>query len=124
MKIYTSLKSIPELADLTPQERLIAWHSCQGKTNAHWQTRVGSFVALLAAVAVGGGILYLFIKLSPAALGMLPTFFIGGFVGGVIIVGVFQFFRRIVVFGQVGPYLREYLEEKERPGNAGNSLGD
>ena len=124
MKIYTSLKSIPELADLSPQERMIAWHSCQGKTNAHWQTWVGSFVALLVALAVGGGILYLFIVFSHQTLGVLPTFFIGGFVGGVIIVGVFQFLRRIVVFGQVGPYLKEYLEETEKAEDVGNSPGD
>ena len=112
MKIYTSLKSIPELADLTPQERMIAWHNCQGKANAHWQTWVGSVVAMLVVVAIGGGIFLPIINLSRAALGVLPTFFIGGFFAGVIIVSIFQFLRRIVVFGQLGPYLREYLEEK------------
>lgn len=124
MKIYTSLKSIPELADLTPQERMIAWHNCQAKTNAHWQTWVGSFVALLVAAAVGTGILLLIIKLTPRALGVLPTFFIAGFVGGVIIVSLFQFLRRIVVFGQVGPYIREYLDRKQAAGDAANPPAD
>ncbi len=115
MKIYTSLKSIPELADLTPQERTIAWHSCQGKTNAHWQTWLGSIIAAIASGTVGVGILYLFL-LSHRMIGVYPAFLLGGFVGGAVIVSVFQFLRRIVVFGQIGPYLQEYLDEKKGEG--------
>jgi ABC-type multidrug transport system permease subunit len=116
MKIYTSLKSIPELADLTPQERTIAWYSCQGKTNAHWQTWLGSIIAAIASATVGVGILYIFLLLSHRMIGVYTAFLLGGFVGGAVIVSVFQFLRRVVVFGQIGPYLQEYLDEKKGEG--------
>jgi ABC-type multidrug transport system permease subunit len=117
MKIYTSLKSIPELADLTPQERTIAWYSCQGKTNAHWQTWVGSIIAAIISVTVGVGLTYLILLFAHPVIGVYPAFLLGGFIAGVIIVSVFQFLRRVVVFGQIGPYLQEYLDEKKSEGD-------
>ena len=37
MKMYWSLRSVPELADLPPAERRRLWRECWGKVLRHWQ---------------------------------------------------------------------------------------
>ena len=53
MKVYWSLKSIPELADLPAGERRRLWRACWGKVACHWQV-LAVFLALVPATAVAG----------------------------------------------------------------------
>jgi hypothetical protein len=117
MKFYFSLKSIPELSDLSPAERRLAWHACKGRAWRRWQTWVAT--ALAAAVGLGlaygvmwaiyGYRLHLWTHIGP-----LPSFFLMGFLGGGILVGVTQLLRWPVVAGQIRPCLRTYVEERTR----------
>ncbi len=43
MKVYWSLKSIPEISQLSSKERLAAWRRVYWITYRHWPTWVGFF---------------------------------------------------------------------------------
>lgn len=92
MKIYWSLKAIPELASLSPQERNLIWKQAYSRTFRHWQT----WLALL-----GGGLL----AGIGSIVGSYPGAVLGGAIGGAI-------------FGQVAihqalPYIREMVATKQ-----------
>lgn len=115
MKLYFSLKAIPELAELSPVERRLAWHTCKGHAWRRWQTWVATVLAAAVALGLAYGamsILYAYRLHLWMKVGPLPAFFIMGFLGGGILVGVTQLLRWPVVAGQVRPRLRVYVEER------------
>lgn len=76
MKIYWTLKSIPELAGLTACERKRRWHSAYKSVFRHWQTWSG--VLLLGACAGAG-------SYSFGLAGAVLLAAIGGFLYGQIV---------------------------------------
>ena len=87
MRIYWTLKSIPELQSVPKAERGRIWRRGYVKSFRHWQTWVG---LLLAALCAGVGI----------AVGGIWGGGIGGGFGGFL-------FSQIVI-----PVTRPYLEEE------------
>ncbi len=112
MKIYLTLGAIPELENVSADQRRIAYYSCRKKTYQRRQTWVGSVLAYIVGGVVGVGILFAILEWSP--FGPIPTFFTGGFLCGAVIIGVSEFLRSIVINSQIGPYVLEYLAEPER----------
>jgi len=56
MHFYWSLKSFPELKELEPSQRRVAWRACGWKAWGHWQTWaafLGVVVLVLAAGFLG-----------------------------------------------------------------------
>lgn len=120
MRLHLTLKSIPELTDLPPGERRIAWHACRRLTYSRWQTWVWTVVVVLIGIGVGLLAFKLFTMVSP--LSRRVTYFLAGFICGAIVVGVTETLRSIVISSQVSPFLSAYFEkqreearEKERP---------
>ena len=130
MKLYFSLKSIPELTGLSPAERRLAWHACKGMAWRRWQTWAATLVGL------GAGVFLAYLIMSaihahryevahrileatgrPSWLTLREVWFLilfaMGFLGGGILVGVTQLVRWPVVAGQVRPGLREYVKRRE-----------
>lgn len=115
MKIYLTLKSIPELRPLTANERKLAWWACRRRTWGHWQTMVGTALAVTAGIAAGGAVLYGLIEFfgPPKSYNQkLAVFFACGFLAGGVVIGVTEYLRMVAVSSQIRPYLREYLEAK------------
>ena len=110
MKIYLTLAAIPELSGLPRSERRMAYHACRGRAWGHWQTWAGTILGALLGAALGAIALYYIVEWNP--FGRLLTYFLGGFVCGALIVGVTEYVRTIFVAGQIRPYLREHLEER------------
>lgn len=110
MKLYLTLKSIPELSDLAPEVRQIAWHECRGKTLRHWEAWAGTLAAIMLGVGVGVVTLEIILAISPFARPV--TYFGSGFICGAVIVGVANFLRELVIANLVRPYLKAYLEEQ------------
>ena len=52
MKIYWSLKSVPELAGMSKKERKVIWRRCYLKTFRNWQTWL-AIVACLVFAGIG-----------------------------------------------------------------------
>ncbi|MFL9870731.1 hypothetical protein [Paraburkholderia megapolitana] len=76
MAIYWTLKSIPELSQLTAKERRLAWRRTYLSTFHHWQTWMG--MAGCAACAALGS--YLGILWGHSLLGAAVGGGVGGFV--------------------------------------------
>ena len=113
MNIYLTLKSIPELRALTANERKLAWWACRRRTWGHWQTIVGTVLAVTAGVAAGGAVLYGLVEFfGPFKTynQKLAVFFACGFLSGGIVIGITEYLRMVAVSSQIRPYLREYLE--------------
>lgn len=53
MKIYTTFKSIPELADLSREERKMIWGKYYVKCFYSWKTWIVFFVFILFQLAIG-----------------------------------------------------------------------
>lgn len=113
MKIYLTLGAIPELKDLSADQRRIVYYSCRKQTYARWQTWVGSVLAYIVGVSAGVGVLFGILEWSP--LGRIPTFFAGGFLCGAVIIGVSEYLRSLVINGQIGGYVLEYLAQQKKP---------
>jgi len=52
MKIYWSLKSVPELSGMSKKERKVIWRRCYLKTFRNWQTWV-AFIACVVCAGIG-----------------------------------------------------------------------
>lgn len=117
MKIYWSLKSVPELAELTPAERTVVYHAVKGRAWRHWQTWFGAAIAVVIALALGIGALVLIQSLGITIPGLsqktmiLARFFIAGFLCGGLVVGVAFYLIELVVTSQLRPHLRAYLDD-------------
>jgi hypothetical protein len=121
MKIYWTLKSIPELAELTPAERTVVWHACKPRAWRHWQTWLGAILAVIISIVLGAGVLMLvqsFGVVIPgvsARTAILARFFVAGFACGGLVVGVASYLIGLVVASQLRPHLRDYLEDGINP---------
>lgn len=117
MKIYWSLKSIPELAELTPAERTVVWHAVKGRAWSHWQTWLGATLAITFALALGLGVLVLIQSLGITIPGLSPRtailarYFLAGFFCGGLVVGVASYLIGLVIASQLRPHLRDYLND-------------
>lgn len=117
MKIYWTLKSIPELAELTPAERTVVWYAVKRQAWAHWQTWLGAAFAVLVALSFGVAALVLIQSFGLTIPGIPPRamilgrYFIAGFFCGGLVVGVANFLINLVVASQVRPHLRDYLDD-------------
>jgi hypothetical protein len=112
MRIYLTLKSIPELTALPANERRLAWYACSKATFRHWQTWAGAAAGGLASLGIGYLLLQAIIDYSP--FDRLITYFAGGFICGMIIVACTDYGRRVAISSQISPYLRAYLENKRQ----------
>jgi biotin transporter BioY len=101
MKIYWSIKSIPELADLSEQEQTEVWGKFYRKAWHHWQTWIATLV-LCACVALGQAIGMRFGGIHWRILCAVIGCFIGGMILSQIITSV------------VRTYIREYLNSHEK----------
>ena len=108
MTIHFTLSSVPELRDVSPAMRRIAWHHCRAKTYRHWQTWAGLAVGLTAGAAGGVGLFQLIVWIHP--FNRLATHFLAGFLAGGIVMGVTIAFRNLVMLNLIGPYVAEHLE--------------
>jgi hypothetical protein len=92
MQIYWSIKDIPELANLTPEQQKQAWRACYSRyVFKHWEP-LASLVLLGVLIAIG-----------IQFLGV-----IGGIIGGGLGGGIFG----IVSTNVLRPHLREYVEKE------------
>jgi hypothetical protein len=66
MRMYWTKASIPELADLPPEQQRRLWRRCCPRAFLHWQV----WVALLLGWAIGGGLLYLGQRVTDAWWGV------------------------------------------------------
>jgi len=85
MKIYWTLKSIPELSHLTFQERGKRWRSAYKLIFRHWQTWCG---LLICGLCVGAGTSYY------GTPGLIISGGLGGFIYGNIAVYVARRYYR------------------------------
>ncbi len=53
MKLYLTLKSIPELSNLPWRERIRVWNICARKTVKHWQVWVAYLVCIILICTAG-----------------------------------------------------------------------
>ena len=113
MNIYWSLKSIPELADLSKDERKRVWAAMTGKSFksipeplGHWQY----WVALLGA----GLVLYLLLTVVTqlASVDLIPSRVARAAVRFVVFLPFFVFIRH-VGFSLTRPHIRKYLQGKQ-----------
>lgn len=93
MKIYCTLKSIPELAGLTPWERGRRWRSAYKAAFRHWQTWAG--LAVCGAFGYAGS--YFF-----GIVGTVLLAGLGGFVYGQIVTHVVLKHYRHRLRGEAG----------------------
>lgn len=100
MNIYWSLKSIPELAELSGKERKEIWLRCLAKTYRNWRTWLTG-LAFTACVAVITYVLVQNLNYRVAAL-------LSGLFGGIGALISFQFQARTV-----RPYIRRELKLPE-----------
>jgi hypothetical protein len=101
MKLYWSIKSIPELADLPKQNRKTAWKNTYLK---HW-IKVGLLPTLIVMVCVIAG--SVFAENHYGHLGGLICAGIAGGIGG--------FIGWEITANMIRPYLREYLNSNVKP---------
>ena len=96
MKIYFTLKSIPELSDLSRKERRRLWSRHAYKSFRHWQTWIGFFTYLV--IIIIGFIISLQVQ---------PWFFYG-----YAILGVAGGFGVLICMQFMIPTIRRYLAEE------------
>jgi hypothetical protein len=101
MKLYFSLKSMPELANLPEEKQKEVWQKCSGNYWHHWQTWVATLV-LCACFILGenigmrfGGIYW-----------QIICTVIGCYIGGVIL--------NQTITSMVRTNIREYLSSHEK----------
>ena len=104
MRIYWSLKSIPELSGLPPLARARAWFCCVHKTYRHWQTWLG-FVSFLAAS-------FVLILVLPVLVFRFRLSFAFAIVIMVVILAPILTWFGHVQSKMIRPYLREYFQSQ------------
>ncbi len=100
MRIYWSLKSIPELSDLPNEERRQIWVATRRGPFRHWQY----WAAVLGAFLV----LMLLVPLVDVVQSMGSRIVIYS-----LALYVFVLFIRQVGFYFIRPYMREYLQREQ-----------
>jgi hypothetical protein len=103
MKIYWSLRSIPELADLPPAEGRRLWRECWGKVLRHWQ--VWLMFLLLWSGILGALVVSAWLALAVGLGWPLAVILVGGVWGG-----AFGFLLDQVSIPLARPYLRQARE--------------
>lgn len=83
MKVYWSLKSIPELADLPSGERRRLWRACWGKVVWHWQVLL-VFGVLVPAMSVAGMYLVGYLALAIGLGWPLAFLLVSGILGATV----------------------------------------
>ena len=96
MQLYSSLKSIPELADLPADERRRLWRAAFWRTLRHWQL----WVALLFPVAGSYVGSWLGSQVGHPSIGSMVGAASGGFIFGHVVVELAR------------PYLRAELARR------------
>jgi hypothetical protein len=98
LKIYWSLKSIPELAELPAKERKELWRRCLPKGRRNWRTWVagGCFAAFI------GGVSTVLARIISGSLAV--AILLASLIGGIGSLISFQFQVRTV-----RPYIRKEL---------------
>ena len=110
MKIYFTLKNIPELHGLDRHTRGRAWRACVSKTFRHWQTWF-AFCAPAAPVAIYILSLCLLpINYEKLFLTHYLAFRLSGLFVGILCGPAFFLFYSVQV-EVIRPYLREYLKK-------------
>jgi hypothetical protein len=103
MKVYWSLRSIPELSDLPHAERRRLWRECWWKVLDHWQVWVVYFVGCLGIF--GGMFVAAWLSLAVGlgwGVGLLLVSLVWG--------SVFPFLLNQVSIPLARPYLRALRE--------------
>jgi hypothetical protein len=98
--MYFSLKSIPELKNLTVTARTVAWFACVHHTFRHWEVWALS-VTSLTCFAIPFFFDEEIIFYVCAALALVFTFAFGQ-----------------VQYSKIRPYLRAYLEQQKKHENS------
>lgn len=96
MTIFWTLKSIPELADLSTRDRRARWRRAYRLTWRHWQT----WVALIAWVILAGLASRLGTIVGHPFVGVMIGSGIGGFAFGQVPVYVARSHYKNVLLGQ------------------------
>lgn len=107
MKLYWTLKSIPELAPLSPPDRDRVWSACFLKSLRYWQTWIGMLLIPIwgsgPAWALRTLLVWNGMNASVAYLVTIPIFGVGFLLGIVV--------ARHIIVAQIRPYLRAYLAQ-------------
>jgi Mn2+/Fe2+ NRAMP family transporter len=103
MKLYWSLNSIPELANLPKERRKEIWKPCRLKCLASWPF----WVSMIAIIVVW------LVMLSKLGYFYSDNHIIG-LIWGVIVSVIVSFIMQQVEFALVRPYIREYLISHEK----------
>jgi hypothetical protein len=101
MKLYWSINSIPELADLPKEKRKEVWKSCHIKCFLHWQIWAS---AVLFGLGVAAG----------SALGEFYYGRIGGTIGAAIAGGIVGIIGWEIKVSVVRPLIRVYLNSHDK----------
>ena len=96
MAIFWTLKSIPELANLSARDRRVHWRRAYRRTWRHWQTWAGLFAcAICAGLGAGFGTLG-----DHSVIGAMIGGGVGGFVFGQATVHVARLHYKSVLLGR------------------------
>ena len=107
MNIYWSLKSIPELRDLSPTQRTVAWFVCVHNTFRHWQTWTWCIVSI--GLCITSAILLVRSLVAGSSLLILA------------LATTIAFGHRQSVI--IRPYLKKYLEKRNAEHHASPNGG-
>ncbi len=97
MKIYWTIKSIPELSNLPDEERRRIWRRCWAKASGNWKTWI-ELCALCSTLA-------LFTWFFGRTWGLL-----GGIIGGIIVGSVLGLIWAQVVIRKTIPHIRAEID--------------
>ena len=105
MKIYWSIKSIPELKEMPEEERKAIFRQCSAKVTHNWKT---SILIGLCCLCAGFGI----------ALGRKVGNIIGAMIAAVLGGAIIGFILLQVVIRKTLPYIRKELDSRKASGTA------
>ncbi len=105
MRIYWTMKSVPELAPLSKEQRKSVWHATRWKAFRHWQFWVAS-----AAFIVWFLIIFAFLDLILIRDGTVVR--IGRFFFGGIAVGIGALILNHMAIELKRPYMRRLLQSQ------------
>ncbi len=99
MKIYWSIKSIPELSALPARERKTRWEAAFSRTRRNWK----AWVALLACALIGGFGALAGRELDMGVAGALLGGALGGFMLWQLLVVITRRHYRQILLGKPSP---------------------
>ena len=99
MKIYWSIKSIPEIAALPAQERKARWEIAFSRTRKNWR----AWLALLACAVIGGLGALVGRELNIGVAVALFAGALGGFVLWQLLVAITRKHSREILLGNPSP---------------------